>query len=210
MKIVDFLLFRLNAKNEYNIHSPFLFDLYNTVLKSNYKPSFINVLSDIKSLFFRKKKSTLLPFGTSIPKRYENIVFRLLQKFCFTSIVLVSFREGPSPIYTVFCRKGNHFEKVLESTDLTSVYEITPALEMVFFDKTYELEYNSSVLNELFSHVSKKSIFVFEIPHSSEKNLLHFEKITPSERITLSLNLYFIGISFFNPSLSKQRFWLKV
>ena len=213
MKIIDYLLFRLKAKDEYSIHSPFLFDLYTNTLKNRNSFSFISGLSDVKFLVCSKKKKSItnFPFYTSFPDRYEKIIYRLLKKFRFDSLVQVSFK-GETLIYTLYlkAKTSNYFSKMKESKGLSSILEITPTLGMVFFDKNCPSDKINSITENLFAHISNDSIFIFEKPHHSKENYFLWSSFASFKEITLSLDLYFVGISFFRNALLKQSFELKV
>ena len=211
MGIFDYLLFRLRAKNEYGIHSPFLFDLYNNILKDKKNVPAFGVLSDSMFLFRIKKNQADLPFESDLPKRYSKIVSSLLRKFRITSLLNVSFKGG-IPFYTLYIKSksSNSFVKAKENTDLVSILENIPSLEMVFFDKEYLNNEIDCEIKELLTRTSENSIFIFETPHNSKKSYFSWNTITYLKEITLSLDFYFLGVLFFNKSFSKQSFKLKI
>jgi len=211
MGIFDYLLFRLRAKNEYGIHSPFLFDLYNSILKDKKNVPAFGVLSDSMFLFRTKKNQAHLPFESALPKRYSKIVSSLLRKFRITSLLNVSFKGG-IPFYTLYIKNksSNSFVKAKENTDLVSILENISSLEMVFFGKEYSNNEMDCGIKELLIRTSENSIFIFETPHNSKESYFSWNTITYLKEITLSLDFYFLGVLFYNKSFSKQSFKLKI
>ena len=208
MNVIDYLLFRLNAKDEYHLHSPFVFKLYNKVLKRETLFPFLNILSDIKYLLFGKRKcSTKSSFreSLSLPERYKDIICNLCREFCAGQVLLLACEK-----YTIYSTEG--FEQVEEGEEIGSVLK-NSAKEfkiIVLKKEFFSIEDSFSVIEQLQELISPESILVCENIRFSQKEYDSWKTLTLSPKATLALDVYFLGILFFNKDFSKQVFRLKV
>jgi len=83
------------------------------------------------------------------------------------------------------------------------------ALDFVFFDGNHQKEATINYFNLCVEKIHNKTVFVFDDIHWSEGMAEAWEEIKKHPKITSSIDLFFIGIVFFNPDLSKENFVLK-
>lgn len=208
-RIFDYLLFRLHAKNEYGIHSPFVFDLYNQVFKKDSSDLYlINLFSDIKYLLKRKNKiNSFEPFSPKIPKRYQPFFYQSHIK-----TILLPEKDPENQIsFQLFSKNtlSNNFILLEKNISSESLISLNEDISIVFFTEDLISEGSISVL-KLLINSGKGNTYIFENPHKSKKAFSTWEQITSNEKITLSLDLYFLGISFLDSKFLKQQLTLKM
>jgi predicted O-methyltransferase YrrM len=95
---------------------------------------------------------------------------------------------------------GN-FEDVLQP-----LLSETGQVDMVFIDGNHTKKATLNYFNQILPHCREKSILVFDDIHWSREMEQAWQTIISNQQITLSLDLFFMGIVFLNPELSKQHF----
>ena len=85
-----------------------------------------------------------------------------------------------------------------------------PKLDFVYLDGNHRVEPTMRYFNTINSSLHKDSVVVFDDIHWSEEMEQAWEKIKTDNRVTLSIDLFFIGIVFFKPDFKeKQHFTIR-
>ena len=90
----------------------------------------------------------------------------------------------------------NHLQKV-------------PQLDFVFFDGNHQKEATINYFNWCVEKAGNKTVFVFDDIHWSGGMTEAWEVIKKHPKVTSTIDLFFVGIVFFNKDLSKEDFTLK-
>lgn len=85
----------------------------------------------------------------------------------------------------------------------------TNALDFVFFDGNHQKDATINYFNLCVEKIHDKTVFIFDDIHWSEGMTEAWEVIKKHDKVTSTIDLYFMGIVFFNPDLSKENFVLK-
>ena len=85
----------------------------------------------------------------------------------------------------------------------------TSGLDFVFFDGNHQKEATINYFNLCVKKIHNETIFVFDDIHWSEGMTNAWEVIKKNPKVTSTIDLFFMGIVFFNPDLSKENFVLK-
>jgi predicted O-methyltransferase YrrM len=99
---------------------------------------------------------------------------------------------------------NNTFDEFLPK-HLASVNE----LDFVFFDGNHQEEATKNYFNRCLEKTTQDSVFVFDDIHWSEGMTEAWDYIKAHPKVTTTIDLFFVGIVFFNPDLSKEDFVLK-
>ena len=82
-------------------------------------------------------------------------------------------------------------------------------LDFVFFDGNHQKEATINYFNWCVEKANNETVFVFDDIHWSSGMSEAWEVIKSHPKVTSSINLFFVGIVFFNKDLSKEDFILK-
>ena len=77
-------------------------------------------------------------------------------------------------------------------------------LDFVFFNTLYEQQNNSWLFETCLKHVHGDTVFVFEGIKASRKMREFWQKVCSHPEVTVTIDLYSMGIVFFNKKLHKR------
>lgn len=77
-------------------------------------------------------------------------------------------------------------------------------IDFVFFNTLYEQQNNTWLFNECLKRVHESTIFVFEGIKASRKMREFWQEVCLHQDVTVTVDLYSMGIVFFNPHLHKR------
>ena len=77
-------------------------------------------------------------------------------------------------------------------------------LDFVFFNTLYEQQNNSWLFEECLKHVHGDTVFVFEDIKTSRKMREFWREVCCHPEVTVTIDLYSMGIVFFNKKLHKR------
>jgi len=83
-----------------------------------------------------------------------------------------------------------------------------PKIDFVYFDADHRYEPTLEYYTDCLKRSHDDSVFVFDDIHWSSEMERAWNKIKASPEVTLSIDLYFMGIIFFNSSLNKHDYIL--
>lgn len=171
------------------------------------------------------------------PRKYAQLFFRMVNHFGSSSILELGTSLGITTSYlaaansnaTVITMEGaaeiatvakRHFEylglKNIEQV-IGNFDEILPAvlsrisqLDFVFIDGNHRLEPTIRYFNWLKPHLHEHSVLVFDDIHWSKEMEQAWKQIQADEMVTLTIDLFFIGLVFFRKENKvKQHFTVR-
>ncbi len=181
----------------------------------------------------RERKVSKLVFQSSIQPKYGELLFRLANHFKPNCIVELGTSIGISasyfarhnsgcPVYTIEgCEKAAAFAaktfKVLRCSNVQQIVgqfqDVLPELvgsldklDMVFIDGHHEKQATLAYFNICLSKATNESIFIFDDIHWSKGMHEAWQIISDHPEVTVSLDLFQIGIVFFRKECQKQHF----
>jgi predicted O-methyltransferase YrrM len=167
------------------------------------------------------------------PAKYGALLFRLANRFGSKNILELGTSLGLSTAYLAF---SNTHAKVItlegcpetaavakenfRKLKLTNVEIITgdfkdslPRLlekersfDMVFFDGNHRKEPTLDYFKACLERIHAGSVFIFDDIHWSAEMEEAWQQIKQQSTVTVTIDLFFLGIVFFNPDLTKQDF----
>lgn len=81
--------------------------------------------------------------------------------------------------------------------------------DFVFFDGNHQYEPTLKYFNMCLDKVHSKSVFVFDDINWSEGMQRAWNEIKNHPKVTVTIDLFMMGLVFFDPDLSKQDFVLR-
>ena len=204
------LLYRgIRYRKGFGVHSPFVFNLITKVIeeKCSYY-SFYDIELLRKQLLFRLtnyfKSKNILQIGTTMGLSTLYLTSYATGLRCialenvpeFATIARQAFaKEGRNPIDL---RIGNYKDLLPQAlNDINS-------LDFVFFNTLYEQHNNLWLFNECMKYAHNDTVFVFEGIKASRKMRELWEEICACPEVTVTLDLYSLGIVLFNKKLHKR------
>ena len=195
------LLYRsIRYRKGFGVHSPFVFNLITKVIeeKCSYY-SFYDIELLRKQLLFN-----ILQIGTTMGLSTLYLTSYATGLKCialenvpeFATIARQAFaKEGRNP---VDLRIGNYKDLLPQAlNDINS-------LDFVFFNTLYEQHNNLWLFNECMKYAHNDTVFVFEGIKASRKMRELWEEICACPEVTVTLDLYSLGIVLFNKKLHKR------
>lgn len=106
---------------------------------------------------------------------------------------------------------SKNIEFVLGNIDHTLAKQVgtLEKLDFVFFDANHRKEPTLNYFDICLSKIDENSVFVFDDIYWSAEMKAAWEAIKIHPKVTLSIDLFDIGVVFFREKQPKQTFWLK-
>jgi len=82
-------------------------------------------------------------------------------------------------------------------------------IDFAFFDANHRLEPTLRYFNTCIEKVHEETVFIFDDIHWSDEMEKAWKKIKADERVTLTVDLFYVGLVFFRKGQPKQDFRLK-
>lgn len=92
---------------------------------------------------------------------------------------------------------------------LDKVLTQTDQLDMVFLDGNHRMNPTIEYFEKCLSKANENSVFMFDDIHWSRGMSKAWKAIKKDKRVTLSIDLYWIGLVFFRPDITKQDFVIR-
>jgi predicted O-methyltransferase YrrM len=251
-----YLRYRFRSGNAHGLHSPFVFDLYNNVIRDDMPYYTFEPIELLRNKILQdNRRIEVLDFGaggrgspvkTSTVKKiasrslntpeYGRLLFRLINHFKPGTIVELGTSLGITTLYLsipnsetkVFTVEGSPeirhyaqtvFEKLNRSniTSLEGPFEnVIPELlekiehvDMVYFDGNHRYAPTMNYFRMFLPKKKENSFFVFDDIYWSQEMTSAWEEIKAHPEVTVTIDLYRMGIAFFRKGILKQDFVLK-
>ncbi len=256
-RLRSFTAYLLKRKGRHSIHSPFVYDFIENVLRDKKHHADYKLVNDVRKRSFtnsnvietvdfgaaagNKKFLTYRIAVNKLAKRRANKkkVYYLLNKISRyfkpkqmlelgTSVGIASAAlalgnpkghlvtiEGCASVASVAESNFNRFElgnieQVIGNFDhtLPLALEKMKKLDLLFVDGNHRKKPTLKYFQKCLPKAGEDSVFIFGDIHWSEEMEQAWELIRNDERVSLSLDLYHVGLVFFKQGMSKQHFTL--
>lgn len=252
---IDYLRYYFTAGNAYDIHSPFVFNLYNkAICIKDVSPKFFEVENLRTSLLKNKTEITFTDLGagsltgankvrrvceiaasSAKNKKYATLLYRLCNYLNAQTVIELGTSLGistaymssanPKKIYTIEgCDEVSQLtEENLGKLNFQNINFITgsfdeqlpkllssiQSFDLVFIDGNHQYQPTINYFTLLLEKSNENSCFIFDDINWSNEMKTAWKEICENTRTTVSIDLFFMGIVFVNPNLSKQHFVLR-
>jgi predicted O-methyltransferase YrrM len=257
--IVHFIKHYWSATRIDVLHSPFVFELYNSCIARQNTPAEllpIEVLrqeakqnntqitqEDFGALGHLQTKRTqsVSYFATTHakPSRLAHIIYRIVNKYkyhnCielgtslgFTSMCIAKglpkqakliTMEGAEQIAEVaqqhFLKSNTHQQIILRLGNFDNLLPETlaqlPTVDFAFIDGNHTYEATINYFNNLLSKVNEESVLIFDDIYWSPGMTKAWEEIKHHPKVTVTVDLFYIGLVYFRTQQATEHFKLRV
>ncbi|MEM1137885.1 MAG: class I SAM-dependent methyltransferase, partial [Bacteroidota bacterium] len=116
------------------------------------------------------------------------------------NIAKENFQKLNAKVLTVIGEIGETLPKVLKEIE---------KLEFVFFDANHKKQPTLNYFNTCLPHINEHTVFIFDDIYWSKEMGEAWEQITHHPNVTLSIDLFDLGLVFFRKNQPKQHFLLR-
>ena len=248
----DYLRYRLTSLTAHDIHSPFVFDLLNDVIvdqtpfygfelieslraKHLFDQSVIRI-KDFGTRSDRDAKISTIARTSLKPKKYAQLLFRLVNHFKCENILEIGTSLGITSLYLSFPNANarvitlegssalaglasKNFERLKRKNLEVIVGEFGETLpkaldkfgkvDFVYFDGNHRLDPTLQYFKQCLQHSHAESVFVFDDIHWSREMQEAWLSICNHESVTCTIDLFQLGLVFFRTGMTKQHFTIK-
>lgn len=253
---LEYLRYRIVAGNAHGLHSPFVFELFNNVIRDDmpfytFEPieylrrklleqDEIIELNDLgaggEASRIRKVSVKQIAGRSLNTAKYGRLLFRLVNRFQPKTIVELGTSLGITTLYlampsndsTVYTIEGSSsvsaiaregFRKLnrmnirlLEGnfdTVLPGLLQELPEVDMAYVDGNHRYEPTMRYFEMFLSKKTEHSFLVFDDIYWSREMTAAWNEIRRHPEVTVSIDLFRLGIVFFRKGIPKQDFVLK-
>jgi predicted O-methyltransferase YrrM len=252
-----YLKFLLKAGDAHSLHSPFVFDLYSTLIRRDNpdEPQFVPIRALQQQLLKDTAKIQITDFGAGSrinasrerairdiaknsqkPARFGRLMYRLIQRFQSQTIVDLGTSLGittlyeavAAPVAQILTFEGcpqtaavaqRNFQQLNQSsieiitgnidTTLPERLKTVSAIDFAFFDANHRFEPTVRYFETCLAKAHNDSCFIFDDIHWSDEMEQAWETIKAHPAVTISIDLFYVGLVFFRSQQPKQDFVLK-
>jgi predicted O-methyltransferase YrrM len=171
-----------------------------------------------------KRKISAIAKSSLKPKKYSQLIFRIIHHYKPTNILELGTSLGITTSYLAFANpsakiitmegapevanvaKNNFKQLLLQNIKITEgnfdnilppVISQLPTIDFAFIDGNHRKEPTLNYFYQLLSKSTQSTIFIFDDIHWSKEMEEAWNEIKQHSSITLTIDLFFIGIVFF-------------
>ena len=184
----------------------------------------------------RKRKVSSIAKSALLHKKHAQLLFNLVNKFPVHNIIELGSSLGITSSYLAQAKKKakvytfegspeiaqiarNTFKQLQVSNidlhqgqfkdELPKVIDKIDSVDFAFIDGDHRYEPTMAYFEMLLSKVTNQSVFVFDDIYWSEGMMRAWKEIIARPEVTVSIDLYRMGIIFFRKESSKENFIIK-
>jgi len=251
-QVLNYLNYRRKARTRFGVHSPFVYDLVEKVLRDKKRYKEYKELNRVRKKFLKRNDPVeITDFGASSGKKdyivrvktvgkilkksghsrnQLELLFRLSRYFKPETILEFGTLIGISSSYLgkghpgaklitmegsmgLASIAGENFKKRGLSVDLEigefdaildQIIAKVDKLDMVFFDGNHRKKSTLKYYEKCLKKAHENSVFLFDDIHWSNGMNKAWKKIKSDKRVSLTIDLYWIGLVFFKNGIAKQ------
>ncbi len=256
--IYDYIKYLFIAKDEYSLHSPFLFEFYTKIVKTkNHKlENYVAIENLREQLLHDERIIQITDFGAgsklnlSDKRKIKDIaknsqkspklgqfLHRIIEFYDYKNILDLGTSFGLTTAYfsiqtidnQVISFEGcpetakiarenfnklslNNIEIIVGNINqtLTKKMKEISSLDFVFFDANHRYEPTIRYFEQCLEKAHEGSCFVFDDIYWSDEMKQAWQYIKNHPSVTVSLDVFWLGIVFFHKKQAKQDFVLKL
>lgn len=220
--VISYIKYLWQRKSKYNIHSPFVFDFVTKVLNDNGSNRDYDTILRIGRLLDKKKHISY------VKRKRSRLLYRVIRHYEPDSVVsfgsitaLNATALALGNLQTkVYLEQSEDFLETLNAMGVINVSLIQPNefdsehfrrlnTGFVFFGHDSFEDDTWDYLADCMSYKTSDSVFIFEGIHHNRDMEDAWEEIKANDNVSVTFDLYSIGMVFFREGIEKQDFVLK-
>ncbi len=179
--------FLWQAKNAHGLHSPFVFDFYSSIKKKSKRVK----LPIEKSKIFNKKESRIL--------------LAMIQHIKPVNALVLSNEEQIESNWFIKCL---HESNVFFAQSISILPKTPSRFDLIILSNPLIIN-SKEQYGKLFSIISNQSVVIIPHIHASKDSIKQWEFLIKEKSVSVSMDLFFIGLLFFRKESTKQDFKLR-
>lgn len=256
--IAAYIKYLFRSGNEHSIHSPFLFELYNSViaLKKDNNPEYSDLQALRKELLASDKEIEILDLGAGSrinksnirkiktvaknaekPEKFGKLFYRLIQRMQPKSILELGTSLGLTTLYLSKAKKDaqiltfegcpetakvarENFNKIgvknieivignIDDTLPEQLKQFKDGIDFAYFDANHRYEPTVRYFEQTLPYAKNDSLYIFDDIYWSDEMTKAWEYIKAHPQVTLTVDLFWIGLVFFRKEQVKEDFILR-
>jgi predicted O-methyltransferase YrrM len=183
-----------------------------------------------------RRKISAITYHSAKPAKYAQLLYRIVNYFKPGNLLELGTSFG---ISTMYMSSANREARIItlegcsetakvatenfEQTGLKNIEQVTgdfnytldeainkfENLDFVFFDGNHQKEPTLNYFQKCLTKSHNQSIFIFDDINWSAQMKEAWKEIKDHPRVTVTIDLFILGIVFFNPDLTKQNFTIR-
>jgi hypothetical protein len=183
------------SRSKFDIHSPFVYKIYSQVLKDK---------TDYPEYHTSIKNQT--DGGSSLSCKDCRLLFRLSKYFKPKTILIPAKIDSTAALYFTSGFPGTNIISSHESTGLTAD---TGLSDMVFISGDLPGNHIRDYFSQIMQHIHNDSVLIFCNIHGSKEMHEAWNEIRNHSSITVTIDLFSMGLAFCKEGLTKEDFILR-
>ncbi len=253
-----YLRYQFTAGNRHDVHSPFVFDLIEQVLRNRTQPAVFKEVEALRRELLQSKEEieiTDLGAGSltgagsrrkvsdiarhaAKPPKFGQLFYRLAQYLQPQYMLELGTSMGLSTAYMALAKPDARIvtiegcpnitaraQRNFEVLDIHNIEQRTgnfddvlpallqreqPRLDWVYIDGNHRKDPTLAYFEQCLTRAHDHSLFIFDDIHWTPGMETAWHTIQQHPRVTLTIDLFFIGLVFFRPDFKvKQHFTIK-
>jgi len=224
---------KLRYRKGYGIHSPFMYSLITKVIEEN-SPYYIfeDIEKERKRLLSQKNETGILTRKETQSKNYGALLFRLVNFFKPTTVLQIGSVTGIMSLYLANASKRCKYyfleerEGLFDSYDFIQNHQLDnlimkegdyevqlkelktelPEVDLIHLNLRGDTEKTEKVIKLLIPFIHKNTILLIDGIGINKSMQKFWSGFIQTHSISVSLDLYALGIVFFDKKYHKQNF----
>jgi hypothetical protein len=200
--VKDWMLHRLKAKNRHGLHSPFVYRLVDKVI---YDFRAKNIYPAIEVARKQLVKSAITKTGSANSIRVDELIYRLVTDLKPNSIA----QFGQVPTTTkLYIQKAASEAKIYTIMENKETYNGLESLDLVIIngDSNYQVLKHFEVC---LPNVHDNTMLIINGIYCNEEIKQAWSAIKANPKVTVTVDLFWIGLVFFRKGQVKENFRIK-
>lgn len=198
--LIKFLKYLFVSKTKYRVHSPFVYDLVTNVLNDK---SHRQEYPKIQNLYTSK-----------INSKHLKLIYRIINHYKSENILEIGNSNLLDSIFLSNIQlKANVFFSNVKTNEISEIKTQNNIQSESFDFAFYNLKNNDNfTLSEFMNHIKyfhNNSIVAINNIHQSKEIEEVWRKIITQKEVTISIDLFFIGLLFFRKEQVKENFIIR-
>lgn len=189
---LNYLLHRFKANNRHGVHSPFVYKLIDTVIY-DYRDQ--KVYREIEKI--SQKQHSDKRMIKSMPLKVYKLLYRFVVYFKPSTVFFADNED---------CIIPSIFSKVVPNAEIIDIKDAAEPrqADMILVDAA---RHNAAgYLERLMPNIHDDTVLIFSGIHRTQNTKQIWEPVKTNERVRVTIDLFYIGLVFFKPGMSKEDF----